>query len=124
MPRSVLTRIIARLTPPLRAPHCPRISVHLNQDRSSLERGYHPGDPLTLVYRHRMPALAPATTDRVILDSIFLAINDCPAPGYDHLDHHWAALGLRSLSIGDVVVIGRRAYACQHFGWDRIRTRV
>ncbi|MFI6041921.1 hypothetical protein ACIA8C_09820 [Nocardia sp. NPDC051321] len=121
MSRSVLTRIIARIAPSLQPTRGPRISVHLNQDPSALERGYHAGDPLTLVYRDRLPALAPGTTDRVILDRVFLAINDCPAsPDYEQLAHHWAARSLRSLSVGDVVVIGRRAFASQRFGWDHL----
>ncbi|WP_433664733.1 hypothetical protein ACQPW1_22830 [Nocardia sp. CA-128927] len=125
MSRSILTRIIARIAPSLRARRGLRISVHLNQDGSALERGYHAGDPLTLVYRDHLPDLAPGTTDRVILDRVFAAANDSPAsPHYEQLAHHWAAHGLRSLSVGDVVVIGRRAFACQRFGWDRCPPRL
>ncbi|MFF3228898.1 hypothetical protein ACFYV7_39340 [Nocardia suismassiliense] len=124
MSRSVLTRVIARLARSLQPARGPRISVHLNQDRSALERGYHAGDPLTLVYRDRLPALTPGITDRVILDRVFAAANDCPAsPDYEQLAHHWASHGLRSFSVGDVVVIGRRAFACQRFGWDQLSSR-
>ncbi|MBF6339804.1 hypothetical protein IU450_28515 [Nocardia abscessus] len=96
------------------------ISVFLNVDGPSMRRHYHRGAPLLAAYEYTVPA-AKVWSDELMLERAFATFNGHP----QHLDDHahadaWAAQRHRSLSVGDVVAIDNRYYACERFGWARI----
>lgn len=61
-----------------------------------------------------------AFDDQVVLDRIFAALNGHPDHGDEALTDHWYGLGHRSLSVGDVVALGSRHYACTPTGWRHV----
>lgn len=81
---------------------------------------------------YRFSPWAPRAPMRVV-DSFDLAVGE--EPPTEHLEHIYRAhnavdgternvrLGLRSLSVGDVVIIGETAFACERFGWREIDPR-
>ncbi|MET8779072.1 hypothetical protein ABZV58_29060 [Nocardia sp. NPDC004654] len=96
------------------------VAVFVNTDPLALLDGYSPGAQLVLAYRYTMAA-ASAGEDRMLLERVFAAFNDHPVHPDDqqHADA-WAAKRLRSLSVGDVVAIDDRYYACASVGWTSI----
>ncbi len=96
------------------------VTVLLNQDPDTLFSGYLPGARLILAYRYTLPAVT-AGEDRMLLERVFAAFNDQPVHPDDQLHADaWAAKRLRSLSVGDVVAIDDRYYACAPVGWMSI----
>ncbi|MEU3010064.1 hypothetical protein [Nocardia asteroides] len=61
-----------------------------------------------------------AFDDQVVLDRVFAALNGHPDHGDEALTDHWYGLGHRSLSVGDVVALGSRHYACTPTGWRHV----
>ncbi|WP_329410710.1 hypothetical protein OG563_00190 [Nocardia vinacea] len=113
---------LRRLTRVLRhavAPHRRAVTVRviLNRDPHALLYGYTPAAPLVLGYQY----LVSAAADAVILERAFAAFNGHPEHPDDHAHADtWTDKRLRSLSVGDVVAIDDRHYACESAGWTRI----
>ncbi|WP_157110408.1 hypothetical protein [Nocardia anaemiae] len=96
------------------------VRVFLNRAPHSLLHGYTPTAPLVLAYEYTVPTAGPSA-DAVILERAFAAFNGHPEHPDDHAHADaWAAKPLRSLSVGDVVAIDDRHYACESAGWTRI----
>ncbi|MGV9823478.1 hypothetical protein [Nocardia xishanensis] len=96
------------------------VTVFVNTDPLALLCGYSPGAQLVLAYRYTLPA-ATVGDDRLLLERVFAAFNDQPVHPDDQLHADaWAAKRLRSLSVGDVVALDDRYYACAPVGWMSI----
>lgn len=104
------------------------VTIYLNTSTDehgrSLGRmdGYQPTHTLTKAYQ--MVADPFGTTDLDVLRVVFDVFNvgddpDFFNPPSPHAIEYRKA-GNRSLSVGDVVVLDGRAYACARFGWDTI----
>ncbi|MFI2478693.1 hypothetical protein [Nocardia xishanensis] len=97
-----------------------RVTVWLNHDPDAIIVGHRPGARLVLAYRYTLPA-ATAGTDSLLLERIFAAFNSEPVhPDDERHSATWTAQRLRSLSVGDVVAIDDRHYACESVGWTPI----
>jgi hypothetical protein len=83
-------------------------------------RAYEPGDPITAVYDYEHPTGPNFTTHdaRQVAEQAFRMFNGQPTTSWerDHADRYYAAQN-RSLSVGDLVVIGEIALACEPAGW-------
>ncbi len=113
-----LTRMLHRAFTQQRRPVTVR--VFLNRDPHSLLHGYTPSAPLVLAYEYAVPTAGPSA-DAMILERAFAAFNGHPEHPDDHAHADaWADTRLRSLSVGDVVAIDDRHYACESAGWTRI----
>lgn len=100
-----------------------RVRVYLNTATTAMLTGYRPGASLALAYAYLMPIDRP-TTDKVLLERVFAAFNDHPEHDDDHTHTDaWYATPLRSLSVGDVVALDDRRYACASVGWIPIPTQ-
>jgi hypothetical protein len=86
-------------------------------------RGYRPGDRIKPVYSYERDTGPNVTADDTheIAEQAFRIFNDAPATSWerDHTDRYYAA-GNRSLSVGDVIVIGEIAISCEPVGWTFI----
>lgn len=111
------------------------VTVYLANDPLAMLTGYTRGTAVTLADRFDLdltPRLADTAllervfardtggSDDVVLGRIFGALNDHPEPGDEHLTTRWYSGGRRSLSVGDVVALGARHYACARIGWEPI----
>ncbi|MEU2258164.1 hypothetical protein ABZ540_33890 [Nocardia xishanensis] len=96
------------------------VTVWLNDDSDAISVGFRPGARLVLAYRYTLPA-ATTGTDSLLLERVFAAFNGEPVHPDDerHADA-WPTKGLRSLSVGDIVAIDNRYYACESVGWTPI----
>lgn len=86
--------------------------IHLNRSPDLFRRfgddgGFQIGDPLEFVHGG---AVVTDESEAALLDAIFELYNTCHPPDYQE----------RSLSVGDVVKIEGRFFACQAIGWTRI----
>ncbi|MET7772053.1 hypothetical protein [Nocardia sp. NPDC005366] len=104
-----------------------RVRIYLNTDPTALLTGYRPDAPVTLAYSYLLRVDPAADTDAVVLERVFAAFNDHPEHDDDkiHTDTWYAngmrgVTGLRSLSVGDLVALDDRHYACQSLGWTRV----
>lgn len=61
-----------------------------------------------------------ALDDQVVLDRVFAALNGHPDDGDEALTDRWYGQRRRSLSVGDVVALGTRHYACTPVGWQHV----
>lgn len=113
-----LTRVLRRAFASQR--RAVTVRVFLNRAPHSLLHGYTPASPLVLAYEYTVPA-GDAPADAVILERAFAVFNGHPEhpDDYPHADA-WADKSLRSLSVGDVVAIDDRHYACESAGWMRV----
>ncbi|WP_327097374.1 hypothetical protein OIE68_00360 [Nocardia vinacea] len=114
-----ILRVLYRALHPTRRSEV-RVRVYLNTATTAMLTGYQPDALLALAYAYLMPIDRP-TTDEVLLERVFATFNDHP----DHDDDHahtdaWYAKPLRSLSVGDVVALDDRCYACASVGWTPI----
>lgn len=88
--------------------------------------GYRAGHDLALVYEYTVPDDKSARfllDGRTYAEDAFHLFNVGDDPAYGTPDPRaveYRAKRLRSLSVGDVVVVGERAYACAALGWDPI----
>ncbi|MGW6421438.1 hypothetical protein ACWF82_02080 [Nocardia sp. NPDC055053] len=57
---------------------------------------------------------------QVVLDRVFAALNGHPDDGDEALTDRWYGKCHRSLSVGDVVALGTRHYACSPVGWQQV----
>lgn len=83
-------------------------------------RGYEPGDPITRVFDYEIDVDLTDAAAIVVeaLAQAFRCFNGFPANDREHdLTRRYRAAGHRSLSVGDVVVIGEIAMSCEPFGW-------
>ncbi|WP_406274514.1 hypothetical protein OH799_01315 [Nocardia sp. NBC_00881] len=116
---------LRRLTRTLRRAFTPHrraviVRVLLNSAPHSLLHGYTPAPPLILAYEYTIP-VGGAPADAVILERPFAAFNGHPERPDDNAHANaWADKRLRSLSVGDVIAIDDRHYACQSVEWTRI----
>ncbi|MFE9324051.1 hypothetical protein ACIHDR_41550 [Nocardia sp. NPDC052278] len=112
-------RALSRAVHPTRRSEV-RVRVYLNTATPAMLAGYQPGASLALAYAFRIPIDGP-TTDEVLLERVFAAFNDHPQRDDDHTHTDaWYSKRLRSLSVGDVVALDDRAYACASLGWTPI----
>jgi hypothetical protein len=83
-------------------------------------RGYQPGDPINAVYDYDRDTGPNLTSDdmRALAEQAFQMFNGMAVTRWEeeHADRYYAA-GNRSLSVGDVVVMGEIATACESSGW-------
>jgi len=108
-----------------------KVQVLHNQARDAAGRhpawdtGYEPGHPLCEVFAYETPDAAPQT----VAERAFWLFNvgDEPAQGADPTAVAYRRRQLRSLSIGDVLVLtGSQhcadgpAYACGRWGWTQV----
>ncbi|MFI9410120.1 hypothetical protein [Nocardia gamkensis] len=105
------------------------VRVYLNTDPTALLTGYRPDAPVTLAYTYLLRADPVTDTDAVVLERVFAAFNDHPEHADDqiHTDTWYAkgmqgVTGLRSLSVGDIVELDDRHYACASTGWSPVPT--
>ncbi|WP_054816794.1 MULTISPECIES: hypothetical protein [Nocardia] len=124
-------RVLRALRDAVSVPHSHpgevRVRVYLNRDRNALLTGYEPDAPLTLAYTYLLRADPATDTDEVLLERVFAAFNDHPEHDEDqiHTDTWYAkgmhgVTGLRSLSVGDLVGLDDRHYACESTGWSPV----
>ncbi|MFG1774650.1 hypothetical protein ACGFIX_34155 [Nocardia salmonicida] len=133
--RHFLTRLGLAAARGLRPQRSVLVTVYLPHDPRAIITGYTPGTPLILADQFDLdltPRLADTALlervfardtggrDDVVLGRIFEALNDYPEPGDEHLTARWYGGGHRSLSVGDVVALGPRHYACAAIGWEPI----
>ncbi|NKX91587.1 hypothetical protein [Nocardia coubleae] len=97
------------------------ITVHLAADPRSTIYGHRPGDPYLLADRFLLDRLGD-TDDFAVLDRVFAALNDHPHPADVEHTRRWYRHGHRSLSVGDIVTIDHRRYACTPWSWDTLPT--
>ena len=94
-----------------------QVRVYLNTDPTAMLTGHQPGTPMTLAYTYRVRA----DTDGVLLERAFAAFNDFPEHDDDYRHTRaWYANRFRSLSVGDVVGLDDRHYACRSSGWTAV----
>ncbi len=91
------------------------VKVYLNtNERESFLRGYVPGDPLRLAATWTTPQHNPG--EELNRASRELNIDE---PTTDWARQYRADRN-RSLSVGDVVVFGETAWACEKVGWTQV----
>ncbi|MFJ2834285.1 hypothetical protein ACIO52_02870 [Nocardia sp. NPDC087230] len=104
------------------------VRVYLG-DIDTIFFGYTPDKPLSLADRFALDIsmrdadlelLQRILDDHVLLDRVFAALNGHPNHGDEALTDHWYGLGHRSLSVGDVLALGSRHYACTPTGWRHV----
>lgn len=92
--------------------------LHNENERESFHHGYQDGDSLKEVYKGRRPLMHKTPESRTLsLEYIFEAnqwVDDAHRPWYE----------ARSLSVGDVIVLQRRAFACERVGFREIDPQV
>ncbi|MGW5922133.1 hypothetical protein ACWFPY_24350 [Nocardia fluminea] len=133
--RRRLARLVLIAVRTLRRRRSVLVTVYLANDSLAMLTGYTSGTPLTLADRFDLdltPRLADTALlervfardtggpEDVVLGRIFDALNDHPEPGDEHLTARWYRGGRRSFSVGDVVALGPRYYACAAIGWEPI----
>ncbi|KPN46869.1 hypothetical protein [Mycobacterium intracellulare] len=100
------------------------VTVYLNDGPNRFD-GFDPAGPLRLrpVTRFAVQIADHVPTEHItegVLEIVFEQLN------IDQPQHQWArayrAGGYRSLSVGDVVVVGETAWACCPVGWRRLGT--
>ncbi|MFI5501103.1 hypothetical protein ACIA5E_18750 [Nocardia asteroides] len=96
------------------------VIVYLSTDPHSMIHGYRPSETFLLADRFLLDNPDTSSEDTVVLERVFAALNDHPR--YDDADHtrRWYRRGHRSLSVGDVVALGIRHYACTPHGWRHV----
>ena len=100
-----------------RGPREIEVQVYLNTDLTAMLTGHRSDAPMTLAYTYRVRADR-ADTDKILLERVFAAFNDHPEHDDDHPHTRaWYTNGFRSLSVGDVVGLDDRHYACRSSGW-------
>ena len=95
------------------------VKVYLNRnERDSFIYGYKEGHPLELAVEYQAPLDESKTLTQDVQGILNLAFREL---NIDFPTTDWAneyrAKGMRSLSVGDVVVVGELAYACDRVGW-------
>jgi len=97
-------------------------SWYLHTDAGDLfRRGYRPGERIKRVYDYDVDAGEKGVSldsVREIAEQAFRIFNDAPASDWER-DHarRYRAAGHRSLSVGDVVIVGEIALSCEPVGW-------
>ncbi|MCC3328307.1 hypothetical protein [Nocardia abscessus] len=117
--------VLRHLTRALRRAFTPHrrgitVRVFLNTNPRATLHGYTRAAVLDLAYDHTVPT-EDAADDDALLERAFAAFNGYPDRPEDrvHADA-WTDNRFRSLSVGDVVALDDRYYACQSRGWVRI----
>jgi hypothetical protein len=107
------------------------VAHNISDDDRKWLRGYNPAHQLQHVFTY--PAIEPelfANTpegDKGVCEQAFYLFNapeECMATRERNLARDYRGLGLRSLSVGDVVFVQRgdslRGYACDAMGWQQL----
>jgi hypothetical protein len=86
-----------------------------------LFRGYRPGDRITRICDYDVPAELGFTGPEAIAAQAFRMFNDMPEGDWEQAqtDRYYAQRH-RSLSVGDIVVVGEVALSCEPQGWDQV----
>lgn len=84
-------------------------------------RGYAPGDKMVEVLAFPL-SIPSEITDAVLVDQLYDALNFHPADWLARVSKQLAAVKGRSMSVGDVLVIGDTARAVERFGWSEVAT--
>lgn len=114
LPRILRVRVHARLRV------LTRVRVRVFCHPGPIPDHYEPGTPLVLAYTGTLTAER-GTTDHQILRRVYAMFNDAPTePGDAEHTRAWYDSGLRSLSVGDVVALDDRHYACEPTGWSAV----
>jgi len=92
-----------------------KVSVWHGTGAHTFHRRYEPGDPIERAYDYDIDH--PASTPETLAEQAFAMFNGQPATPSErrHTTRYYNA-GNRSLSVGDVVVIGELALACDRTG--------
>ena len=100
-------------------PETMTVTIYHNTDRYSF-CGYQDGHRLVRVFDYPT-----ALTDPAAICSHAFVVFNAPEEVLEIDDFFTAATyrdrGLRSLSVGDVVVVGETAWACERIGWRSVR---
>lgn len=107
-----------------RTPHARTAEVSVFCNATGRLGYYRPGDHLVFAYTCTLTGGA-TTSDTEFLERVFAMFNDHPDPNFPGDAAHtsaWYDSGLRSLSVGDIVAINGRHYACDSHGWVPLRT--
>ncbi|GGM67677.1 hypothetical protein GCM10012275_42840 [Longimycelium tulufanense] len=100
-----------------------RVRVYHNLSPAAMVFGYGRTDRCVLVYAYDEPIPTPAPSDLDRLERIFELFNVGKDPEFGTPDRRavdYRARGNRSLSVGDVVALDDRVYACAATGWVAI----
>ncbi|WP_433259215.1 hypothetical protein ACQPYK_49490 (plasmid) [Streptosporangium sp. CA-135522] len=89
------------------------VAIWHNTNHLCLLRGWHPADPMMRVYAYDIPA-EHARNPAQVLEEAYETFN----VGDDERAQAYRERSNRSLSVGDVVVIGEVAYVCASVGWE------
>lgn len=102
------------------------VQIFLNTNRPA--HGYEPHHVLRLVrtYQEPVPGVAALGSavdsfDEALLGRVFLLLNGLQS---DRRAREYFAAGNRSLSVGDVIAIDGRCYACTDTAWQALTTPV
>lgn len=102
-----------------------RVRVFHNTTTDGRLFGYKPDHQVVEVYSYDDPDVVATTRDSAVADRAFHLFNVGHDPEFGIPDHRacdYRARGNRSLSMGDVVGIDNRFYACASSGWSPIDT--
>lgn len=100
-----------------------RVRVFHNYNFRDGVRGHQPGHRMTEVYAYDETDLGPEDDDMVLLERAFELFNVGDDPDRGEPDTRalvYRERGNRSLSVGDVVAVDQRYYACDPFGWREL----
>lgn len=100
-----------------------RIRVFHNTNRAAMLDGYGPDDRTVEVFAYDEPAVTAGTTDEESAAGVYELTNVGDDPSFGTPDHRaleYRARRNRSLSVGDVIAINGRFYACASSGWTPI----
>ncbi|TVT27908.1 hypothetical protein FNH05_30680 [Amycolatopsis rhizosphaerae] len=100
-----------------------RIRVFHNVSPAAMAFGFDHDDRVVEVYAYDEPAVTVSTTDEEIAAKVFELFNVGAKAGFGTPDHRaleYRDRRNRSLSVGDVIAIDGRYYACGSSGWTSI----
>lgn len=87
---------------------------------TALLDGFTPGDPVVRVFTCQIPA--GGQSPEAIAEDAFAAFNGHPRDaGAAELSRRYYQRQLRSLCVGDLVVVGEAALMCERAGWAPLR---
>jgi hypothetical protein len=88
-------------------------------DPDNVFRRYRPGDQLRRVF---LCGLTPAETANPseTAELIWAAFNGAPSPAWEERSQRYYEAGIRSLSVGDVIIIGAVPMAVASVGFEQV----
>jgi len=108
-----------------------RVTIVLNMEvghwgRPYSEAAYQDGDAVQAVFAFDAPQEVAAAGAEAACEFAFAVCNSYPQEAFGVAREHLELVAAyrkrrnRSLSVGDVVVVGEVAYCCDRFGWQRL----